>query len=442
MLTRGVGWAQDGDMADRKLALSDLVPDPRNARLHDEVNLGLIASSLADVGAARSIVIDENRRILAGNGTVAAALRSGRTRVRVVAADGDEIIAVERRDLTEAQKARLALYDNQTAELATWDAGVLAAMRDEGLTEGIFDEADLDAILTASEPQPTAGAGGDDYDVTPAEGPTRSQPGDLWSLGGHRLLCGDSTKPEDVERLMGDERAVLMNTDPPYGVDYSAVKDGIPHAGFRNQIERWGHVENDGLTNGPDLQAFLESAIRAAVPYLTDTCAFYLWHPMLTQGTFFAAAAAAAAADILIHRQIVWVKPHLVLTRSGMYHWRHELCFYGWVRGHMPPWYGDKAQTSVWEAGYDAGANQHPTQKPIALFESPMLNHSRSGEIVYEPFAGSGSQVIAAERLGRRCFAIEVSPRWCDVVISRWEAEAGKEATCLGAAVHAEGRYA
>jgi DNA modification methylase len=247
-------------------------------------------------------------------------------------------------------------------------------------------------------------------------------------MGEHRLLCGDSTKAEDVARLMEGEKAVLMNTDPPYGVDYTATKAGMPVSGLGDAQARWGDIENDDLTDGAKLQTFLESAIRAAVPHLASGCAFYLWHPMLTQGTFFAAAAAAAAADILIHRQIIWVKPGFVLTRSGMYHWKHELCFYGWVRSHPPPWYGEKNQTSVWEVGRDDGKSVHPTQKPVALFETPMLNHSRKGEAVYEPFCGSGSQIIAGERLGRRVRAMELSPRWVDAAVARWEQFTGKRA--------------
>jgi DNA modification methylase len=219
-----------------------------------------------------------------------------------------------------------------------------------------------------------------------------------------------------------------MNTDPPYGVDYAAVKNGIPRSGFRNIQERVGDIENDGLTDGPEFQAFLERAIKAALPVLTENPAFYLWHPMLTQGAFAAAAAAAAAAAVLIHRQIVWVKPHLILTRSGMYHWKHELCFYGWITGKRCPWYGDKSQVSVWEVGYD-DRGEHPTQKPVELFRRPILNHTKKGEACYEPFAGSGSQFIAAEDLGRKCFGLEISPRWCDAIVERWQDHTGGKAT-------------
>jgi DNA modification methylase len=152
---------------------------------------------------------------------------------------------------------------------------------------------------------------------------------------------------------------------------------------------------------------------------------------MLTQGTFFAAA---AAADILIHRQIIWVKPHMVLTRSGMYHWRHELCFYGWRRGNKPEWYGSKGQTSVWDdmAKESKAGRNHPTQKPVELFERPIGNHALPGEVIYEPFSGSGSQIIAAEKTDRECRAMEIDARYIDAAIIRWQSFTGQQATLNG----------
>lgn len=244
--------------------------------------------------------------------------------------------------------------------------------------------------------------------------------GQLWEVGPHRLLCGNATSRDDVGRLFeGSARARLMNTDPPYGIAVAGLKDGMK--GF-TKMAADGELENDTL-DGAHLQVFIESAIRAGVPNMTPDAAFYLWHPMLTQGTFFAAA---AAADILIHRQIIWVKPSLVLTRSGMYHWKHELCFFGWVRGHKPPWFGEKDQTSVWHVGRDSDAGMHPTQKPIELFVRPILNHTQPDDVVYEPFSGSGSQLLAAHRTGRRCLAMDIDPRYVAVALERMR-QAGVE---------------
>jgi len=224
-------------------------------------------------------------------------------------------------------------------------------------------------------------------------------------------MCGASTDASHVAKLMGGEAAALMQTDPPYGIAY------VSNANSKGQASGHEEIENDEL-DGPALQAFLEATIRAAVPHLTDTCAFYLWHPMLTQGTFFAAA--AAAADILIHRQIIWEKPSFVFGR-GDYHWKHELCFYGWRKGHRPPFYGERNQTTIWPVGRET-SDLHPTAKPVALWFPPIHNHTRRGEIMYEPFSGSGSQILAAEQTSRRCFAMELSPQYVAVALERWAA--------------------
>jgi DNA modification methylase len=253
-----------------------------------------------------------------------------------------------------------------------------------------------------------------------------TQRGDLWILGDHRLLCGDSTSEEDVRRVMGGARAVLMNTDPPYGVSYA--NDDRPNPGVAKP-----RVAKDDLSDAA-LQAFLESAFRPAKSIaLVDNAAWYLWHAHLTQGFF--AAAAAAAANVVLHRQIIWVKPVLLLGR-GQYHWKHEPCFMGWVDGHQPPDYGlgngERTQTTVWEIQSVTQAERaefnHATPKPVALFEIPIVKHSRGGESVYEPFAGSGPQVIAAEKHGRRCHAVELEPMHCDVIVERWQKFSGKAA--------------
>lgn len=147
-------------------------------------------------------------------------------------------------------------------------------------------------------------------------------------------------------------------------------------------------------------------------------------------------------AGFVVHRQIIWRKPGFVLTRSGMYHWAHECASYGWVKGDMPPWLGEKNQTSVWDVGRDDGKAVHPTQKPVELFERPMLNHALRGEVVYEPFSGSGSAIIAGERQDRRVFAMDISPRWVDAAVARWEAFTGKKAVREGGARRKKSRTA
>ena len=297
---------------------------------------------------------------------------------------------------------------------------VSADVGDAHAAELLLDE--LRADVPAA--QPTAGLTDPDAIPEPPADPI-TKPGDLWIMGEHRLLCGDSTKAECVEAVMQGDKAGLMNTDPPYGINYdpqtTCDADNAVHG--TNRVSRFEAIQNDSL-DGAQLQAFLESCIRAAVPFLKPTAAFYLWHPMLTEGTFFAAA--AAAADIAIHRQIIWVKPHFIFGR-GDYHWQHELCFYGWVRGNRPPFYGDRNQSSVWPCGQERGKD-HPAQKPVELFTIPIRNHLKPGEVCYEPFCGSGSQIIAAEQCGVKCRAIEIEPRYVDVAVRRWQNFTGKRA--------------
>jgi DNA modification methylase len=246
----------------------------------------------------------------------------------------------------------------------------------------------------------------------------------------HRVMCGDSTNAGSVGRLMAGERAGLMNTDPPYGIAYA--NDDRPNPGVAKPRVAKPRVANDELSD-EKLQEFLENAFRAATKEaLKNNAAWYLWHAHLTQGYF---AAAAAAADVILHRQIIWVKPVLLLGR-GHFHWKHEPAFMGWVKGNQPPDYGagsgERNQTTVWEIGQISIAERkefnHSSPKPVALFELPIIKHLKKGEIAYEPFSGSGPQIIAAEKTGRRCYAMELSPQYVDVAVKRWQAFTGQAA--------------
>jgi DNA modification methylase len=408
--------------------IRDLVSDPKNRRKHNPRNIGMIVDALQKVGAARSIVIDEQNEVLAGNGVLEAAAEAGLTKVRVVDVDGSTIVAVRRTGLSAKQKRDLAIYDNRAAELAEWD---IEQLRDD-LANGedlsaFFQPDELSALLaTVVEPH----VGKTDPDAVPAERATDIKPGDLFELGRHRLLCGDCTDPVMVERLMNGARAGLMNTDPPYGIDFDNASLGPTR-------KKYKAIANDKQDTGEALQRFLESAFGVAkLVALGETAAWYLWHAQLTQGYFAAAAAAAAAAaNLVLHRQIIWVKPRLILGR-GQYHWKHELCFMGWVDGHQCPDYGlgngERTQTTVWEV---AGVTQaerddfnHASPKPVELFKIPIVKHLRGGEACYEPFAGSGPQFIAAEQHDVACYGLELEPRFCQVIIDRWEAFTGQKA--------------
>jgi len=227
----------------------------------------------------------------------------------------------------------------------------------------------------------------------------------------HRLLCGDSTCREDVERVMGKERAMLFCTDPPYGVAYGdLISEDL------NRTKQWERITNDDLTD-EKLQAFLEAAFIAWLPSLMERAAWYLWHAQKTQG-YFTAAAAAAAAGVIYHRQIVWVKPRLILGR-GHFHWRHELCLYGWRKGFEPEFFGGHDKTTVWEFASPGIEREHPTQKPIECFSWPMRFSTHPNDICAEPFAGSGSQFVAGQNEGRRVYGIEIEPKFIAVCLER-----------------------
>nr|MBA3483150.1 DNA modification methylase [Pirellulales bacterium] len=402
----------------RRVRGSELRANPKNWRKHGEAQRKALAGVLAEVGQAGALLAYETP-------------------------DGLQLIDGHLRaeDYGDAEWPVLILdVDESEADLilATHDPLAALAETDDGLLRGLLDGMGAEAATLAKAAQtetalarlllPADGLTDPD-DVPEAPAVPVTQPGDLILLGEHRLLCGDATDGEAVGELMAGQLATLMNTDPPYGVAYSdEARVAADRAHVRpDRRPKWADgIENDGV-DGAKLQAFLEATIRTAVPHLIPNAAYYLWHPMLTQGTFFAAA--AAAADILIHRQIIWIKKSM-LFGFGDYHWQHELCFYGWRRGYRPSFFGERNQTTYWPITHDtSNLNRvHPTQKPVELFARPINNHTRSGELVYEPFAGSGSQIIAAEQLGRRCYAMEISPAYCDVIINRWEAFTGKKA--------------
>lgn len=408
--------------------LSDLVADPHNRRRHNERNIAMIVDALKSVGAARSIVIDEKNEVLAGNGVLAAATAAGLTKVQVVDAEGDTIIAVRRRGLSEDDKRKLALYDNRTGELAEWNADQLLADLAAGADFAPwFSDQELKSILTAGGVK----EGKTDPDLVPTPRRTSIRLGDAFALGAHRLVCGDCTDVAVVERLMQGVRAGLMNTDPPYGIAFDNAELGSTRKAYPA-------IANDAPASGDALQVFLEAAFGTAKRIaLVETAAWYLWHAHLTQGFF--AAAAAAAANLVLHRQIIWVKPRLILGR-GQYHWKHELCFMGWVEGHPCPDYGlgqgERTQTTVWEvAGVtteERATFNHASPKPVELFAIPIVKHLRATEACYDPFAGTGPQFIAAEQRGVTCYGLDIDPTCCQVIVDRWEAFTGLKATKLG----------
>ncbi len=306
--------------------LASLTPDPRNARAHSERNLELIALSLQEVGAARSIVVDEDGVILAGNATVSAAQQAGIERVRVIDTDGSELVAVRRSGLSPEQKRRLALLDNRTAELADGNTDILATLADDTDLSGLWEPDELAALITSETAPPQLLADPDAIPEPPTEPIT--QPGDLWVLGEHRLLCGSCTDADGVQRLMDGKRAHLLATDPPYLVDYTSgnhPQHWVERGGVLvdTAIKTWDtYREGDEALYTEFLRVALDQALHPQAP-------IYQWHADRRRRFV---EDAWSANGLLWHQTITWVKSRPVLTRSHFL-WQTEPCAYGWVEG-------------------------------------------------------------------------------------------------------------
>ncbi len=400
--------------------ISELVPDPENRRQHNPRNIGMIADALRQVGAARSIVIDENHLVLAGNGVTEGAAEAGITKVRVIDAEGDELIAVRRSGLTPEQKRALALYDNRTSELAEWNAEQLQADQAAGLDlTPWFSDAELGRLLPAAVKE-----GLTDPDAVPDQRATGIVAGDLFRLGSHSLLCGDATAGAAVSRLLGPVRPHLMVTDPPYGVEYDARWRLDAGLNKIHQKRAEGRVGNDDRSDWRDAWRLFQGTVA------------YVWHGGLHASEV---ADGLLAAGLVVRSQIIWAKPSLVIGR-GHYHWQHEPCWYAVRKGATATWAGDRKQSTLWtianmhatQGSVDDGKTNHSTQKPVECMRRPMENNSSVGQAIYDPFVGSGTSLIAAEQIGRSCYAIELNPSYVQVVIDRWEAFTGQKAEKVG----------
>ena len=416
-----------------RVPLASLVPDPANARLHPERNLQSIIDSLRRFGQAEPLVVQAGTsRIIAGNGRYTAMKTLGYTECEVVEIPVDDLTATA-----------LGIAMNRTADLAEWDEPALVKLLQELKAEDAlggtgFDDQDLEKLLDELEQEGEPAEIDDPGEQEPPEKPV-SRTGDLWTLGNHRLLVGDSTSAADLARLMAGERAALLSTDPPYCVRYTG-NDRPVHDG-KSSGKDWTHVYRE--VDIADLGEFLDKAFAAALPHVEDAAGIYVWHAHVQQPTI---AAAFERHGLLLHQVLVWVKPCATFGHC-YYRWKHEPCAFGWKRGNKPT-HGIGQLETVWEADWDGKqriTTFHPTSKPTRLFEIPIEQHTRAGAIVLEPFNGSGSQIIAAEKLRRRCFAMDIQPAFIDGTIERWQKATGKEAVLEGtkqtfAAVAAERR--
>ena len=382
------------------IKIASLTPDPQNARTHDDTNLKAIEGSLKEFGQRKPIVITQDNVIAAGNGTVEAAKRLGWTDIEAVRVPAD----------WDADRIKaFALADNRTAELASWNTQVLNAQLME-LVELDFDV----QVIGFEMPQVLELKTEEEEELPKPPADPITKVGDVWQLGKHRLVCGDSLDISTYDKLLGSEKADMVWTDPPYGVSYvGKTKDALT-------------IQNDTLDIA-ELESFLRDAFTSI---FASTRPGACWYVAAPSGNLFQSFSIPLSELEVWRHTLVWVKNVLVMGRAD-YHYRHESIFYGWTPGaaHQPP--ADRKQDSVWEVDKPRANKEHPTMKPVELITRAIQNSSRAGEIVLDSFGGSGSTLIAAEQTKRKARLIELDPKYCDVIIQRWENLTGQKAELL-----------
>lgn len=383
-------------------------PYPKNARVISASAIGKVAASIQEFGWRQPIVVDEGGVIIMGHTRQLAARKLGLAEVPVHVARG----------LSPAKVRALRLADNRSHEESRWDLATLSAelielkALDLDLSFTAFDKAELSKLL------PDSGGLVDADEVPPVPEQPITKPGDLWLLGDHRLLCGDSTAAADVAGLLGAVKPHLMVTDPPYGVEYDPAWRLEAGVNKPWQTRAEGKVTNDDRVDWSEAWKLFPGSVA------------YVWHGWLHSSEV---GRTLESVGFQLRAQIIWMKTSLVMGR-GHYHWQHEPCWYA-AKG-TASWQGDRKQSTVWQiqnmhrtqGNVDDGKTSHSTQKPVECMRRPIENNSSPGQAVYEPFCGSGTTLIAAEMTGRICYAIEISPAYCDVIITRWENFTGRKA--------------
>ena len=393
-------------------AVENLVPYVRNARQHPPEQIDQIAASMERFGFTIPMLVAEDGTVIAGHGRLMAAAQLGLAEVPVMVARG----------WSEEDRRLYTLADNRLAEIAEWDPEMLRielgelredfGIEDMGLIG--FSADDLAEILPDALLEITGGLTDPDDVPEVPEAPV-ARPGDLWLLGKHRLLCGDSTVATDVEKVLGGVTPLLMCTDPPYGVEYDPS--------WRNQAgaaktRRTGKVLNDDRADWRETWSLFPGDVA------------YVWHGALHAREVIESL---EVCGFTLRSQIIWAKERLVLSR-GDYHWQHEPCAYAVKKSGKGHWSGDRKQTTLWQiASKDQDARTiHGTQKPVECMRRPILNNSSPGQAVYEPFMGSGTTLIAAQTTGRVCLGIELNPAYVDVAVQRWQDFTGEVAVLDG----------
>jgi DNA modification methylase len=373
--------------------LDELTPYDKNPRYNDEA-VPAVAKSIQEFGFKVPIVIDKNNVIVAGHTRYKAAKKLKLENVPVIVAD----------DLSEEQIKAFRLADNKVGEIATWDEGLLTqeleSILDIDMTDFGFEIGSIDDEEEVQE---------DDFDEPLTEEP-KSKCGDIYRLGRHFLMCGDSTDPEDVKKLMDGALADLLITDPPYNVSY------------KGKTSEHLTIQNDSMSSD-SFRTFLTRAFTAADSVMKPGAVFYIWHADMESYNF-----RGACMDMgwKVRQCMVWNKNVMVMGRQD-YQWKHEPCLYGWKEGsHL--WASDRKQTTVIDFKRPTQSKIHPTMKPIGLFDYQIKNNTKQGDVVLDLFNGSGTTIMACEQNGRIARCMELDPRYVDAAIQRWEEFTGEKA--------------
>ena len=402
------------------LPIRDLRPDPANPRRISDEELESLTRSIREFGLIDPIIARrEDKVVIGGHQRLIAARKLGLKQVPVVLVD-----------ISEEQAHVLNLALNRIS--GTWDQELLARLLAElkevldiDITLTGFSEDELQKHLKSLESRERRERL-ESFDLDAALEAAKAAPvahtGDVWLLGDHRVLCGDSTDNGDVARLMNGEKASLMATDPPYFVDYSGGNHLAPKG---SKAKKSGDNQWDEFVDPEVSVEFYRKFLAVSLEHLHPNSAIYQWHAFRRQALV---EQAWRESGLLVHQQIIWAKARGVLTHSH-YLWAHEPCFYGWVEGHQPSKKPPANERTIWQLDQQGSSmNIHPTQKPLELFIKPIEYHTEAGDICYEPFLGSGTQLIAAEKLSRICYAMEREPQYVDVAVKRWESFTGERA--------------
>lgn len=381
----------------KTVSIDQIKPYENNPRNNDDA-VDAVANSIKEFGWQQPIVVDNGGVIIAGHTRYKAAKRLKLKEVPIVVAD----------NLTEEQVNAYRLADNKSGELATWDDDELQEELDKILDIDMTDFGfDLETELEDDE------VIDDDYEEEVPEEP-KSKLGQVYQLGRHRLMCGDSTKPEDVKKLMNGVQADLLITDPPYNVNYEGKQDSKMT------------IKNDHQ-EAENFYKFLLEAFTNAKDNMKAGAAFYIWYASSEAVNF---NRSAVDAGLSVRQELIWAKNQMIIGRQD-YQWQHEPCLYGWADGGSHSWYSDRKQTTILNFDKPQRSDLHPTMKPIPLFDYQIKNSSKSGDNVLDLFGGSGTTLMACEQDGRNAYLMEFDPRYVDVIIDRWEKFTGETAKLI-----------